>query len=356
MLSAETVGQIEAAAWFADTTRPYLLVDAGLQIRAVNRRYEEVTIHPRSVLLGRGLFDVFPDDPGDRHADGVANLSASFERVLTTGETHWMGVQRHHVPDLSAPGRFVPKVWVPVNSPIRRDGETVGILHHVEDVTATAQLTEADDPSVRLDLVGHARSLWQEFPGLDFSAVLGVAASSYQVVLQALGHPHAECAEAVARLRLEQLAPRPPQPLGPGEAERELAVPEGGAPGSLDEATCLRLLVSHDMGRVALSVGALPAIFPVAYRISGNSIYLRVRDGSPLSAALAGGVVAFAVDSIDPIRRSGWSVQVVGVARPASPLDRRALVDPPAERSDVRVKLSIGTSSGRRSRDGVPEH
>ena len=52
MLSAAMVREIEAAAWFADTTRPYLVVDDGLRIRAVNGRYEEVTIHPRSVLLG----------------------------------------------------------------------------------------------------------------------------------------------------------------------------------------------------------------------------------------------------------------------------------------------------------------
>lgn len=355
MLSAETVREIEAAAWFADTTRPYLVVDAGLRIRAVNRRYEEATTHPRSALLGEALFDVFPDDPGDRQADGVANLSASLERVLATGETHWMGVQRYHVQDLSAPGRFVPKVWVPVNSPIRRDGVTVGVLHHVEDVTATVHLTEAGDPSTRLDLVGHARSLWQEFPGLDFSAVLGVVASSYQVVLQALGHPDAEGAARVARRKLRQLAPPPAQPPGPDGGEDGLAAREAGAPGSLDEAVGLRLLASHDMGRVALSVGALPAIFPVTYQVSGNAIYLRVREGGTLSAALAGSVVAFAVDAIDPIRRSGWSVQVVGVARPASPLDRRALVDPPGRAVDVLVELSIGTITGRRIQGGVPE-
>lgn len=180
--------------------------------------------------------------------------------------------------------------------------------------------------------------------------------SSHQVALHALGHPDAECAETVARLRLEQLAPRPSQPHGPGEAERELAVLEGGAPGSLDEATCLRLLASHDMGRVALSVGALPAIFPVTYQVSGNAIHLRVRDGSPLSDALAGSVVAFAVDAIHPIRRSGWSVQVVGVARPVSPADRRVLVDPrQAERPGGLVTLSIGMITGRRIRGGVPE-
>ena len=56
------------------------------------------------------------------------------ERALSRGGADRMGLQRYDV--LTEPGGFVEKSWLPVNLPIRDpDGRTVGILHHVEDVT-----------------------------------------------------------------------------------------------------------------------------------------------------------------------------------------------------------------------------
>jgi len=47
---------------------------------------------------------------------------------------------------------------------------------------------------------------------------------------------------------------------------------------------------------------------------------------------------------------------VVGVARPASPLDRRVLIEPSrAEQPGNLVRLGTGLITGRRIRGGVPE-
>src|SRR2546428_7515922 len=49
------------------------------------RRPPRSTLFPYTTLfrsLGRGIFDVFPDNPDDPAADGVRNLRASLERVL----------------------------------------------------------------------------------------------------------------------------------------------------------------------------------------------------------------------------------------------------------------------------------
>ena len=80
----------------------------------------------------------------------------------------------------------------------------------------------------------------------------------------------------------------------------------------LTEEQCLQLLTLGEVGRVGLSIGAMPAIFPVNYRLIDGAIFFRTSPGSKLSAATAGAVVAFEVDDYDAGERSGWSVLVVG--------------------------------------------
>ncbi len=44
--------------------------------------------------IGRGLFELFPDNPDDPTANATANLRASLERVLATREPDTMAVQK----------------------------------------------------------------------------------------------------------------------------------------------------------------------------------------------------------------------------------------------------------------------
>jgi nitroimidazol reductase NimA-like FMN-containing flavoprotein (pyridoxamine 5'-phosphate oxidase superfamily) len=83
----------------------------------------------------------------------------------------------------------------------------------------------------------------------------------------------------------------------------------------LDEEESRRLLASGEVGRVGITIGALPAIFPVNYRLVDGAIAFRTAPGSKMSAAVAGAVVAFEVDDYGVWDRSGWSVLVVGEAR-----------------------------------------
>jgi hypothetical protein len=84
----------------------------------------------------------------------------------------------------------------------------------------------------------------------------------------------------------------------------------------LSEQECRLLLEAETIGRVGLSVGALPAILPVNYSMADGMILFRTGMGTKLSAALSHTVVAFEVDHADPDRSEGWSVLVVGVAEP----------------------------------------
>lgn len=74
------------------------------------------------------------------------------------------------------------------------------------------------------------------------------------------------------------------------------------------------LLASGEVGRVGITVGALPAIFPVNCRVIDGAIVFRTSSGSKLSAAAEGAVLAFEVDDYQVADRSGWSVLAVGRA------------------------------------------
>ena len=76
---------------------------------------------------------------------------------------------------------------------------------------------------------------------------------------------------------------------------------------------CLELLGSSTLGRVAVTVGALPTILPVNFRLVDEQVVFRTGVGSKLDAATRGEVVAFEVDGIDPVEHTGWSVVVTGV-------------------------------------------
>ena len=78
---------------------------------------------------------------------------------------------------------------------------------------------------------------------------------------------------------------------------------------------CLELLETARLGRIAVTIGAVPAIFPVHYRLLDGQIVFRTRKGTDLQIGSANTVVAFEVDSVDAAWEQGWSVLVVGVAR-----------------------------------------
>jgi hypothetical protein len=123
--------QFEAAA------TPLLLIDPGpgLHIVDANQVYAAATMIDPGKVAGEKMFDVFPDNPDDPLADGVANLFASLRIVAETGRPHAMAIQRY---DVRAPnGTFVERYWQPLNTPVRNEaGDLAFILHQVLDATA----------------------------------------------------------------------------------------------------------------------------------------------------------------------------------------------------------------------------
>jgi len=107
------------------------------EILAASDAFLEATMTRREDIVGRGLFQVFPDNPAEPDADGVRNLTASLARVTANRRADVMAVQRYPVRrPASEGGEFEERWWSPVNSPVMGpDREIAYIILRVEDVT-----------------------------------------------------------------------------------------------------------------------------------------------------------------------------------------------------------------------------
>ena len=121
----------------------YLVLDPTFTIVAVSDAYLGATNTRRDDIVGRPLFDAFPDNPEDLAADGVHNLRASLHRVLDRRRADAMPIQKYDIarPDAEG-GGFESRYWSPVNSPVlSRHGQVAFIIHRVEDVTEIVEAT-----------------------------------------------------------------------------------------------------------------------------------------------------------------------------------------------------------------------
>jgi hypothetical protein len=81
----------------------------------------------------------------------------------------------------------------------------------------------------------------------------------------------------------------------------------------LEREQCEALLHSQRVGRIAV-FGARPGVFPVLYNLLDGDIVFRTAPGEKLIAAALQREIVFEIDSFDLAARTGWSVNVVGVA------------------------------------------
>lgn len=115
----------------------------------------------------------------------------------------------------------------------------------------------------------------------------------------------------------------------------------------------LRLLARAQIGRAVFTVGALPAVVPVTFAVDGDGVVIRTGADTRLAGSADGQVMAFEVDELDTVNRTGWSVVVTGVAEIVTDADERAQADTsvlawtPGDR-DVFIRLPFGMVTGRR--------
>ena len=135
---------VDFRALFESVPGLYLVLDPEVNIVAVSDAYCRATTTRREDILGRAIFDVFPDNPDDPAADGVRRLRASLQRVLQNGVADAMAVQKYDIrkPEQEG-GGFEVRYWSSLNSPVRgQDGSIAYIIHRVEDVTDFTRLEQ----------------------------------------------------------------------------------------------------------------------------------------------------------------------------------------------------------------------
>jgi len=156
-------GKINYQRIFESAPALFLLLraDEGFRILDASDAYLRATYTERDAIVGRSLFEVFPDNPEDPEATGVANLRASLKRVLADGRPDTMAVQKY---DVRRPtGGFEERYWSPVNAPVfGPDGRILHVLHRIEDVTEisdTRQASAHDGETKQLEVMLRAQEV-----------------------------------------------------------------------------------------------------------------------------------------------------------------------------------------------------
>lgn len=111
-----------------------LLLDPAFKIVAQNKAHALATLTADRNVIGKYLFEVYPDNPGDSGAEGVSVLRASLLKVLKTREPDVMAPVRYDVQ--AARGPYQTRWWQVTNTPVLGDdGYVLWIINRAEDVT-----------------------------------------------------------------------------------------------------------------------------------------------------------------------------------------------------------------------------
>lgn len=128
--------QVDYEAVFQSLPIPVLLLTPDFVMVDANSAYERVSGHSRAELAGRGIFEVFPDNPAEPGVAATSNLSESLRRAAESGQPDMMALQRYDVEVPGKPGVFEERYWCPVNVPVLGpDGQVELLLYSAEEVS-----------------------------------------------------------------------------------------------------------------------------------------------------------------------------------------------------------------------------
>jgi PAS domain S-box-containing protein len=128
-------------------------------ILAATNEYLRVTKTKRHEIVGRPLFEVFPDNPDDPATQATHNTCASLGRAIKLRVPDHMPVQRHDI--RLKGGAFEERYWSPINSPILTDkGKVDYLIHQVENVTDSVLLQQKNEYEFRIMTESIPQMFW----------------------------------------------------------------------------------------------------------------------------------------------------------------------------------------------------
>ncbi|MCB2379955.1 PAS domain-containing protein [Hymenobacter sp. BT635] len=140
---------------YASLPDRYLILTPDLIILTATDAYLAATLTVREDIVGRSVYDVFPESPDESSSFSKQMLHASFQRVLATGRPDQLPVQRYDVRRAGAEeAGFEEKYWLVQNSPVLTpDGAVQYLINKVSEVTELVrQGHRIDDLSREVDL------------------------------------------------------------------------------------------------------------------------------------------------------------------------------------------------------------
>ncbi|MEU4047390.1 PP2C family protein-serine/threonine phosphatase [Streptomyces antibioticus] len=275
--------QIDYAAVFRALPGMVALLTPDLVYADANDDFLRLAGRTRDQLLGRYIFDVFPENPNDAAAAGRRETEASMLRVVASGERDTMALLRYDIEDPARPGVWQEHYWSPVNAPVLGpDGKVALVVHRVEEITELirARGNPGDDDRARV-----------------LEAELYTRARELQEVNERLRRAHAREREVALALQAAMLP-------APGPAGRHAAaVRYRPATGALNVCGDWYDLVDLPGGDLAVAVGdvvghGLAAACVMGQLRSALSAACRVADG-PAQALEALGLYARSVEGAE---------------------------------------------------------
>jgi serine phosphatase RsbU (regulator of sigma subunit) len=146
--------EVDYAAVFQALPGMVALLTSDLVYIDANDDFVHLAGRPREQLLGRYIFDVFPENPNDPAAAGMRETRESMLRVVATGERDTMAVLRYDIEDSQRPGHWREHFWSPVNAPVLgSDGKVTLVVHRVEEVTELLRARGSQTEGGRADVL-----------------------------------------------------------------------------------------------------------------------------------------------------------------------------------------------------------
>ncbi|WP_105975510.1 PP2C family protein-serine/threonine phosphatase [Streptomyces geranii] len=270
--------QIDYAAVFRALPGMVALLTPELVYADANDDFVRLSGRTREQLVGRYIFDVFPENPNDPAAAGMRETEASMLRTVATGERDTMALLRYDIEDPTRPGRWREHYWSPVNAPVLGlDGKVELIAHRVEEVTELIRAFggpggDSRDRALEAELYTRAREL--------------------QEVNERLRAAHAREREVALALQAAMLPPS-----GPTGAH-DAAVRYQPAVGTLNVCGDWYDLVDLPGGSLAVAVGDV-----VGHGLGAACVMGQLRSALSGATRVAGGP-AQALEALDLYARS----------------------------------------------------
>lgn len=108
-------------------------------------------------VIGKNLFEAFPDNPDHPEASGVKNLLRSLLVVMETKAPHTMAIQRYDVKNED--GLFEERYWNPINYPILDEsGNVLYVVNQGEDVTELIRTKQVNEKLERMETEVYIRA------------------------------------------------------------------------------------------------------------------------------------------------------------------------------------------------------